>query len=555
VSWPVDEESDAEPRSRHRVASPPIDDAALGQLLPAFKGSEPPAWLLRRVAAGHAHGVTVFLRAKASDAGQLGRLTERLHSTAPGGLPLLIGADQEGGQLIGLGHDTTRFPGAMALGAAGEHGLTESVGRATAQELRALGITVCYAPVCDLAISPGNVSLGTRTFGSDPAAVGAHAAAFTRGLQAGGVVATPKHFPGFGAVSVDPHYQLGVIEMEPDLLESRELVPFQAAFDAGARMVMSGHVALPGVTGDRTLPATISKEVMHELLRGRMGFGGVSITDAMDMKAMGQGAGQVIDSVVALRAGVDLLLLTPDRAAQRRLEDGLRQAALRGLVPAARIRTASRRIMTLRRWLRGFDWPGRSVLRGAGHLDLARLAAERSITLVRDDAGLLPLRPSARARIAVITPQPRDLTPADSSATEPLDLEQALARHHGDVVSVRTASMPSDEDISRARATAADADVVIVGTMATDTQPAQADLVNALLETGIPTVSVAFRTPYDLADYPRSATHLCAYSVVPASVQAVADVIFGKTPVSGRLPVDIPGLYPRGHGMGVEAWA
>ncbi len=133
----------------------------------------------------------------------------------PTGLPLLIGADQEGGQLVGLGHGTTRFPGAMALGAADDEALTEAVGRATALELRALGITVCYAPVCDLALDPANVSLGTRAFGSDPASVGAaRGGAHVRGLMAGGVVATAKHFPGFGAVDADPHHRLGVVEAD-----------------------------------------------------------------------------------------------------------------------------------------------------------------------------------------------------------------------------------------------------------------------------------------------------------------------------------------------------
>ncbi len=125
-------------------------------------------------------------------------------------------------------------------------------------------------------------------------------------------------------------------------------------------MVMSGHVALPAVTGDRALPATVSRAVMHELLRDRLGFNGVSITDAMDMKAVAQGVGEVVDSIVALRAGVDLLLMTPDRAAQRRLEAGLRQAAVRGLVPSSRVRASHRRLMRLRRWLQHFAWPARA---------------------------------------------------------------------------------------------------------------------------------------------------------------------------------------------------
>jgi beta-N-acetylhexosaminidase len=523
----------------------------LAQLLPAFEGARPPDWLLRRVAAGHAHGVTVFLRANAADGDALAALTEQLHAAAAGRLPLLIGADQEGGQLVGLGRDTTRFPGAMALGAADDVSLTEATGRAMGRELRALGITVDYAPVCDVALEPANVSLGTRAFGSDPGAVARHAAALTRGLQEGGVVATPKHFPGFGAVDADPHYALASIDLDVEGLEARELVPFRGAFEAGAGMVMSGHVALPAVTGDRALPATVSRRVMHDLLRVRLGFTGVSITDAMDMKAVAQGVGGVVDSIVALRAGVDLLLMTPDRAAQRRLEDGLTQAAVRGLVPASRIRSSQRRLLKLRRWLKHFSWPERSYVRSRAHLDLARRSAGAAITLVRDDADLLPLAPSPEASIVVITPQPRELTPADSSGDEPLALAEAVRRHHGDVVDLRVPSQPAAEDIAAARAAARDADLAVVATLATNVQPSQARLVEAVLETGTPTATVAMRTPYDLADYPASATHLCSYSIVPASVDAVAEALFGQAPIVGRLPVDVPGLYPRGHGLEV----
>jgi beta-N-acetylhexosaminidase len=527
-------------------------DAVLGQLLPAFEGHAPPAWLLRRVAAAHAHGVTLFLRANAESASQLAALAERLHAVAPGGLPLLIGADQEGGQLVGLGHDTTRFPGAMALGAADDEALTEAVGRATASELRALGITVCYAPVCDLADSPANISLGTRVFGSDPTGVGRQAAAFTRGLMAGGVVATPKHFPGFGAVDVDPHYRLGVVESDREALKARELVPFQAAFAAGAGMVMSAHVAVPAITGDRSLPATEAREVMDGLLRRDLRFGGVSITDAMDMKAVAQGSAGIVDSIMALRAGVDLLLLTPDRAAQRRLEAGLRQAALRGLLPGARTRAARARALRLRHWLAGFGPPASDVVRSEAHETLSRRAAASAITLVRDDAGLLPLRPSPGQRIAVITPTPRDLTPADSSVDEPLDLAGAVRRRYGEVEDIRVGSSPDDGDIGRARRAAAGADLAIVATLAASVEPRQVRLVEAILSTGRPTVTIAMRTPYDLAAYPASATHLCSYAIVPASVEAVADALFGRAATAGRLPVAIPGLYPRGHGMEVR---
>jgi beta-N-acetylhexosaminidase len=188
------------------------------------------------------------------------------------------------------------------------------------------------------------------------------------------------------------------------------------------------------------------------------------------------------------------------------------------------------------------------------HRDLARRSARGAITLVRDEAGLLPLRPGPRERIVVITPEPRALTPADSSADEPLALAEALRRHHESVLEVRVPSEPDAAEISAARDAAAQADLVMVATLAADVQTAQTRLVDAVLETSTPTVTVAMRTPYDLAEYPRSATHLCSYSIVPASVAAVADALFGQAPISGRLPVDIPGLYPRGHGMEVSKW-
>lgn len=531
------------------------EDDVLGQLLPAFAGTEPPTWLLARIAVGQAFGATLFLRTNARDADSLASLAWQLHGAAPDDLPLLIGADQEGGQLVGLGHETTRFPGAMALGAADDESLTEAVGRATADELRALGITVCYAPVCDLALEPCNVSLGTRAFGSDPEHVARHTAALVRGLQTGGVAATAKHFPGFGAVGVDPHHRLGVVEASLELLEARELSPFRAAFAADARMVMSGHVALPALTGDRALPATESRQVMDSLLRHRLGFRGVSITDAMDMKAVAQGSAGIVDGIMALRAGVDLLLLTPDRGAQRRLESGLRQAALRGLVPASGIRASLGRVRRLRRWLAGFEPPDRAVVRGPAHRELARRAAAAAVTLVRDEAGLLPLRLAAGERVVVITPQPRDLTPADSSSDEPLALAEAVRRHHPDVVTLRVSGDPDQTEIDGAREAVANADVAIVVTLAAEAQPGQARLVEAILSSGTPTATLAMRTPYDLATYPGAGTHLCSYAIVPASVGAVADVLFGRLPVRGRLPVAIPGLYPRGHGREVEAWA
>lgn len=524
-------------------------EAVLARILPAFEGYEAPAWLLRRIAARTAVGMTIFTAANTRDARQIRELCDSLAAAAPGDPPLLIAADQEGGQLVGLGRGTTAFAGAMALGAAGDPQLTEEVALATGREMRALGLTVCYAPVCDLALTPHNDTLGTRAFGSGAEAVALHATAFVNGLAGAGVAAVVKHFPGGGAVMGDPHHGLGQLDADLDTLRRRELVPFRASLEAGAAMVMSGHFALPGVTGDSDLPATLSRRIMGDLLRRELGFDGLSITDALDMRALSQGAGQLVEAISALRAGVDLLLVTPDQRAQRRLEDGLAQAALRGLVPARSSRSAGARVRRLRRWLARFPRPPMEVVRGHEHLELARRAAARSLTLVRDERGLLPLRLSSADRLAVVTPEPRDLTPADTSSAERLDLAGAVRRHHARLLDLRVDAEPDEARIAAVRDAVSGCSAVIVGTVATHVQPAQARLVRAILESGVPCVTVSLRTPYDLADYPAAGTHVCAWSLVPAALEALAGALFGRTPITGRLPVAIPGLYPSGHGI------
>jgi beta-N-acetylhexosaminidase len=185
----------------------------------------------------------------------------------------------------------------MALGAAGDDGLAERVGAATARELSALGVNVNYAPVCDVANNPANPALGIRSFGDDPPAVGRLAAATVRGLQSEGVAATAKHFPGAGDTTGDPHHVLPVVPRTPSELAERELVPFEAAFRAGARMVMTGHFALPGAADD--LPTSLSPEILRGIAREQLHFDGVTVSDALDMHALAQGAGQIVDAIAA----------------------------------------------------------------------------------------------------------------------------------------------------------------------------------------------------------------------------------------------------------------
>jgi beta-N-acetylhexosaminidase len=516
------------------------DAAVLGQLMLAFEGTTLPGPMARRLRDRPAAGVTLFRHANVNDPGALRELTDNIQGLAPAGLPFLVAIDQEGGQLAGLGAASTPFAGAMALGAAGDEDLGERVGAAIGRELRAAGVNVNYAPVCDLATNRANPALGVRAFGDDPVRVAGLIAAFVRGLAASGVAATLKHFPGMGEISADTHHGSVETVVDAELLRKRELTPFASGITAGAPMVMCGHAAVPALTGRADLPATLAAPIVTGLLRDELGFGGVAISDALNMRALAQGGtGRAIEAIAGLRAGLDLLLLTAgDESAA--LDDALVLAASRGFLPADGVATSLARIAALRRRLAappaGRE-PDTSVIGCAAHRALAEELARRSVTLVRDETNLLPLRLDPEAEIFAVMPQPADLTPADTSSTVAPGLADAIRRHHPRVTGHVVAQDPGGAEIARARDAASAADVIVIGTISASLQPSQVALVEALLALGRPTVTVALRTPWDADAYPAAGTHVCTYSVLEPSLAAFADAAFGQAPFPGHLPV------------------
>jgi beta-N-acetylhexosaminidase len=521
----------------------------------AFEGDRLPRWVARRLRDAPAAGMTVFRHHNVRSPGQVRELTEAFQragaANAGGGAggagtaPLLVAADQEGGQLQGLGDAPTHFAGNMALGAVGDEALAERVGAAIGLESRAMGINVVYAPAVDLASEPGNVGLGVRSFGDDPAAVGRLGGAMVRGLQRADVAATIKHFPGLGQTGTDTHHGLGVVELSRAELEATALAAFRAAIASGPRLVMSTHVAVPALTGDRALPATLSPEVMRGLLRDELGFAGVTISDALDMRALAQGAAQAVQIIAVVRAGVDLLLCSADRRAQRRIEQALAAAASRGVFDEGDLAASSARIAVLRSWLASAGQaPDLSVVGCAEHRALSRELAERSVTLVRGagdagDAGtLLPAHPT----ILAIMPQPTDLTPADTSSTVTPGLARALRMRFDSVEEVVVGVAPTPGEIASLRERAAGFDAVVVGTIDAIRQPSQFELVEALAATGRQVVAVALRTPWDVARYPASVAAACTYSILPDSLEALAAALAGAVPFAGRLPVAVPGV-------------
>lgn len=510
-------------------------------LLRAYDGRELSDHAAAEIAAGEVPGVTLYRHHNVASAAQVRGLTAAMQAARPAGTPpLLIAIDQEGGQLLGLGADSTPFAGNHALGAVDDPDLAERVGAAIGRECAACGVNVLFAPVCDLLTEPTSPGFGIRTFGDDPDRAGLLAAAFVRGVQSVGVAATLKHFPGAGGVAVDTHHDLAAVDADRDLLDRRELAVFRTALAASPGLVMSGHFAVPGVTGRSDLPATLTGEVMRDLLRNELGFDGVTVTDALDMHALAQGDGQVLDALAALQAGVDLLLCGLDEPANARLRDGLRHAWQRRLLDPDAVAASSVRVDRLRQRLGTVAQPDLGVVGGVDHRALADELARRAITLVRDDAGRLPLTAAADRTILVVEPRPRDLTPADTTSFVPPLLAETLASRLPGVRGIVVDDAAERATVTAAVDAARDADLVVLGTAAAHLDPAQAELARAVVAVGTPVVGVALRTVGDLAVLADVPTVLCTYGVHRPQIEALVDVLCGETDATGRLPVAAP---------------
>jgi len=525
-----------------RSAGPTLEQGLGQRFLLSFDGRrEPSPEILEALRRQHLGGIVLFRFRNMGTLEELRALTGALQEAArdSGQPPLLIAADQEGGQLMAVG-DATPFPGNLALGATRSETLARRVGRALGRELAALGVNVDFAPVADVNNNPENPVVGTRSFGEDPRCVARLTAALVRGLQSAGVAATAKHFPGHGDTATDSHHGAPVLHVPAARFRRVELPPFRAAVAAGARLVMTAHIVVPALNGGGDTPATLSRPILQGLLRGRLRFRGVIVSDAMDMGAIDQGPGLAMDCLAALAAGVDLLLFNHPAGVRERVYPALIQAVRRGLLAPGEVRAAAGRVLALKRWLAGREQPPLDVVGCREHVALAREVARRSMTLVRDADGRLPIRLSPAARMAVVLPRPEDLTPADTSSTVVPALAAAVRRHHTGLEEHGIAMNPSDGEVRALRERLSGLDLVIVGTINADSHPGQAALVASLVSGGTPTVAVALRMPYDLGAYPSAPTYACAYGILPPSMEALADALWGRAPFPGRLPVSLP---------------
>lgn len=349
-------------------SDPALSKLASGTLIVPFNGDTVPD----RVLDGIAHGIGgVCLFAINGNLTTPERLVELCATLRDHGTPI-ISLDEEGGDVTRLAHATgSPYPGNAALGAVDDIALTRAVHRAMGAELAAAGINLDYAPVADINTAADNPVIGVRSFGSAADLVARHTAAAVRGLQEAGVAACVKHFPGHGATRQDSHHELPTVEVGLDTLHRREFAPFRTAIEAGAQAVMTAHVRVPALTGEA--PATLSAAAITHLLRKRMGFDGVVVTDALEMRAISDTVGIPEGAVRSLAAGADLLCLgaAQDAAVVSAVRDAIVAAVRSGRLPAARLEEAQDRVRRLHSWLaraptRSLDGAGGGGGGGAG---------------------------------------------------------------------------------------------------------------------------------------------------------------------------------------------
>lgn len=528
----------------------------VGQLLipaihPARTTAGSAAWenLARDLTQHHVGCIHVFR----STSAEMSSLINRAQAAAK--IPLLVTADFEGGTAW-IVRDGVRFPRGMGLAAAGDVGLVRRVSEVVAREARHIGVHVNFFPVMDVNNNPSNPIINLRAFGDRPADVSRLGAAYVRGLQEHGMLATAKHFPGHGDTETDSHHALPVVTADRARLDEMELPPFRAAIEAGVACVMSAHIAWPKVTGDAGLPATLSSAILTDLLRKELKFEGVCFTDALDMKGITRRHGHAEASIRAVLAGADALLFTQDVP---KIAGAMIKAVEEGRLPMARLDEACGRILAAKRRVGPtIDAVGHPVDQGsAARFRMLTVQAEaimRSMTLLRKKDGAFPVAGDAGARIlhvAVTDPQ------QSWAWDDPVPgLRTRLLRHDGTIVDSHLAD---DRCVAMSGAIVLEeaqrADAIIVTAVSglaavrgkTGLTAAQTGIIRALASDKATLLLLGNPYGFPLPDGYGSV--VLGYDYDRAHGEFAMGAVLGDYAPSGRLPIDVPGIGKRGDGV------
>lgn len=502
----------------------------IGQMLMVgFDGTSAPSYLLDWLASGRVGGVYLFARNVESPA-QVKRLVDSCHKAAK--CPILVGIDQEGGSIARLRAGFSESPGAMALGAARDPQLAEDIAFMMGRELAALGINWNFAPVADVAHKRANPSIGTRSAGKDKMLVRDYVVAQVKGFGKAGVAATAKHFPGLGNSEIDTHEALAKVSGSLRYLYEDDLAPFRGAISANVPCIMAAHVMFEEL--DDRYPSSLSPRVINSLLRSELGFDGAVCTDCMEMKAITDSWGPGESAVLAVLAGVDILLFSHTRSKQEAAYAALLGAAKSGRISTERIDESVARIGALKQGCQLMDRPPLEIVACEAHRSLAGKAARAGMVMPRPPDRFPIVRQQTRVMCIEFAPQ------LSSSEQDQAVLAHYLGRRLPHVKSLVVGSeCELDLTLGRAESLGATWEVLIVATRNAHMLPLQAQAAQTVVDRHPGAVLLCLRNPYDADVISGASVILCSNGDSAPSLEAAVDAICGDYVPGAMSTVDL----------------
>ncbi len=480
-------------------------------------------------------------------------LTNKLQAASK--IPLWISQDMEFGAAMRIS-GTTRITPAMGVAASGDPSKAYLMGKVTAREAKAIGVNQVFAPVLDVNNNPENPVINVRSFSAEPEMVSLYGQYMIDGIESEGVLATAKHFPGHGDTDTDSHLALPVIEHDYARIDSLELHPFRVTINNGLRSVMSAHIAFPEISKIKGLPGTMDENILNGILVDSLGFDGLIVTDGLEMKGIADNYSPGEAVIRSLQAGADMMLISPDEMAAI---NEIERAVERGTISEERIERSVRKILMLKKEHGVFDNPEVDLnslnrkINTPVYQDVADDIARASITLLKDEKEILPIREVDHLNILAIA------LADDRSGSTGSFFGRELGKYHSNIDFHVLDQRTGLEEKSEILKAADKADLIIIGSFIIvrshqpiQVKPEQLQLLRQVISRPSPSMLVAFGNPYVVQDLPKADTHIMAWSSNTNQVRQTVPALFGASEISGKLPINIPGLYQLGEGLNRE---
>jgi beta-N-acetylhexosaminidase len=410
-----------------------------------------------------------------------------------------------------------------------------------------MGINVDFAPDIDVNNNPGNPIIGARSFGESPRLVADMGRAAIRGLREGGVIPAAKHFPGHGDTTMDSHSSLPTVNRSREELMSLELFPFMAAIEEQVEMIMTAHIIFPSLEPSAGLPATLSKAILTDFLRGELNYQGVVITDSMAMKAITSHFGYQEAAIRAFEAGADMVLLCGTGEQQLSALVMLEESVKSGRLAREKLEKSFVRLFALKQKIiaAGKREKGDPVK----HLETMRRITQSSITLVKNNGSLLPLRKPMDKRVILIMPSLFPLSPLGEAKISPT-LHHHIERHGVKPLILEYNAKSGSYDEEHFKLLIKPNDLILYAAFCNGRLPAgQKKMIESILPLNRNIIAISLNSPYVLMDIPEVPTFINCYNFGDISMEALASILFGESKPEGKLPVSLPGLFPRGHSL------